>query len=68
VDLDAAVWARVAFKGGSEPGVLALSWLLERADGRRFVVNLLASDTARAVDEGAGAAIGAGAIALLAGA
>jgi Beta-lactamase enzyme family/ORF 12 gene product N-terminal len=36
--LDDKVWKRHSFKGGSEPGVLALSWLLERADGKRFVI------------------------------
>lgn len=33
-----ADWAAVAFKGGSEPGVLNLSARLLRADGRRFTV------------------------------
>lgn len=28
----------IAFKGGSEPGLVAMNWLVERADGRRFVV------------------------------
>ncbi|MGA7270940.1 MAG: serine hydrolase [Acidimicrobiia bacterium] len=28
----------VAFKGGSEPGLVAMNWLVERKDGRRFVV------------------------------
>ncbi len=32
------VWTRAAFKGGSEPGVLALCWRLERSDGRTFVL------------------------------
>ncbi|MGQ0617803.1 MAG: serine hydrolase [Acidimicrobiia bacterium] len=63
---DPATWPHVAFKGGSEPGVLALSWLLERADGRRFVVALVASDPDKALDEGEGAAIANGAINLLA--
>jgi hypothetical protein len=35
--VDEAVWPVVAFKGGSEIGVLALAWYLERADGERFV-------------------------------
>lgn len=66
VALDAAVWPRFAFKGGSEPGVLALSWLLERADGRRFVLALTGSDSGRAIDESEAVAIATGAIALLA--
>lgn len=36
--LDRAVWKSIAFKGGSEPGVMCLSFLLERDDGRWFVV------------------------------
>lgn len=28
----------IAFKGGSEPGVVAMNWLVERSDGRRFVI------------------------------
>lgn len=28
----------VAFKGGSEPGLVSMNWLVERPDGRRFVV------------------------------
>jgi hypothetical protein len=31
-------FAAIAFKGGSEPGLVAMNWLVERADGRRFVV------------------------------
>jgi hypothetical protein len=31
-------WARIAFKGGSEPGVLAMAWLVEDSDGRRSVL------------------------------
>lgn len=33
-------WEEVAFKGGSEPGVLNLTWLLTHRTGRRFVVTL----------------------------
>ena len=44
-------WAFVGFKGGGEPGVLAGSWVLESAAGRRYVVSLGLSDPTRAVDE-----------------
>jgi beta-lactamase class A len=40
----------VGFKGGSEPGVLALSWYLERADGRPFVLIATALDTEQPLD------------------
>jgi beta-lactamase class A len=43
LEFDTEVFPYVAFKGGSAPGVLAGSWLLERADGVRFVITLQAS-------------------------
>jgi beta-lactamase class A len=43
LEFDPEVFTYVAFKGGSAPGVLAGSWLLERADGERFVITLQAS-------------------------
>lgn len=36
--IDATPWKWVGFKGGSEPGVLELAWLLERKDGAWFSV------------------------------
>ncbi len=35
---DAGDFSIVAFKGGSEPGLVAMNWLVELQDGRRFVV------------------------------
>lgn len=32
-------WANVWFKGGSEPGVLAMAWLFEDPDGQIYVVS-----------------------------
>ena len=55
LDLDRTVWPRGAFKGGSEPGVLSLSWLLERSDGRRFVVVMQTSSTATTISDAEGA-------------
>lgn len=66
VRLDPSVWKRFSFKGGSEPGVFTVSWLLEHQDGRRFVVVLEAHDTAAPLDEGEGAAIAQGIIDLAA--
>lgn len=43
LEFDTDVFPYVAFKGGSAPGVLAGSWLLEREDGVRFVITLQAS-------------------------
>ena len=39
IGFDRKVWKGVAFKGGSEVGVINLTWLLDRADGRRFVLS-----------------------------
>lgn len=40
-------WARIAFKGGSEPGVLNLTTLVEGANGRTFCVAVTWNDEAR---------------------
>lgn len=44
-------WEGVAFKGGSEPGVLNLTWLLTHQTGRRFVVTLSWNDPDRRLDD-----------------
>ncbi len=36
---DKSVWKSVGFKGGSEPGVMNLTFLLERHDGRWFALS-----------------------------
>ena len=43
LQFDSEEFPYVAFKGGSAPGVLAGSWLLERADGERFVITMQSS-------------------------
>jgi len=57
-------WTRVSFKGGSEPGVLAASFLLVREDGRTFSLSALLMDTDGAVSPAVVAEV-AGAFALL---
>jgi beta-lactamase class A len=49
IPIDAKAWPYTGFKGGSEPGVLDLTFLLRRADDRWFVVSL----TANANEDGA---------------
>ena len=34
IGLDRATWPTVWFKGGSEPGVLSMTWLLQRKGAR----------------------------------
>lgn len=40
----------VAFKGGSEPGVLAGSWYIEHRDGRRFAISVLLRNRESGID------------------
>lgn len=46
--VDIVRWPYVGFKGGSEPGVLQLTWLLRRADDRWFVLAITLDDPADA--------------------
>jgi hypothetical protein len=45
IGFDRAVWKSIAFKGGSEPGVMNLTWLVDRVDGARFVLSIGWNDT-----------------------
>jgi beta-lactamase class A len=42
--LDAKTWTKIIFKGGSEPGVVNLSFLLQRNDNTRFILILTIND------------------------
>jgi beta-lactamase class A len=66
IALDKAAWPYVGFKGGSEPGVINLTWLAQRADGKWFVVVLTANDTKATVDEAKAIGIAQGVFELLA--
>jgi hypothetical protein len=46
-------WPTIGFKGGSEPGVLNLTWLLQKPDGRWFVISLGANDPTKEIDQDA---------------
>ncbi|MBK7538167.1 MAG: serine hydrolase [Myxococcales bacterium] len=52
VDLDRSQWRYVGFKGGSEPGVIYLAYLLQRTDGAWFVAIVGVNDATRNLDEG----------------
>lgn len=45
------VWKSVGFKGGSEPGVMNLTFLLERTDGRWFTLSAGWNDTMKPLEE-----------------
>lgn len=49
--LDKGTWPSVWFKGGSEAGVLDLSYLARTDDGRTFVVTVMGADPAEPLDE-----------------
>jgi hypothetical protein len=66
LSIDRRPWASVGFKGGSEPGILSLNWILTRDDGRRFVLVLLWNDTQDRLPEGLGFRIAGAAVRLLA--
>jgi beta-lactamase class A len=51
VQLDPKVWTYVAFKGGSEVGVLTTTWYLTAASKRSYVVSGALNDPARPIDE-----------------
>lgn len=51
--IDRSKWSFVGFKGGSEPGVMNLSWLLTRSDGKVFVMSLGWNNTKSPVDDAA---------------
>jgi len=50
-NFDSVRWNYAGYKGGSEVGVLNLSWLLQRADGEWFSVIVTLNDPERAIDE-----------------
>ena len=47
-----ANWRYIGFKGGSEPGVLNLTWLLTDKEGRDWALTLGWNNPAAVVDEG----------------
>jgi hypothetical protein len=51
MNLDPARWRSVWFKGGSEPGVLTLSYLATTTTGQSYVVSVLAQNSAAAFNE-----------------
>jgi hypothetical protein len=63
---DSEVWKSAAFKGGSEPGVINGTWLLQRADDRWFTISVTWNDAQQAVDNEAFIAIVERAVQILA--
>ena len=57
VDINADAWTTIGYKGGSETGVLNMTYLLERKDGRWFALSMSWLNTDAAVDLGTFAGI-----------
>lgn len=57
ISFDSEVWKSTAFKGGSEPGVMNGTWLLQRADDRWFTISVTWNDSDNAIDNEAFLAI-----------
>jgi beta-lactamase class A len=66
VELDPKAWTYVGYKGGGEPGVLNMTWLLGRRDGAWFAVSASWNDEAKTVDTAELASLMQGLIGLLA--
>ena len=65
VDLDPDTWTDIAFKGGNEPGVLALTWHLQRNGGRSYAVTGILNDPDNPLDLVAGTQLITNAIAVI---
>ena len=50
IPFDRDIWPEIAYKGGSEPGVLNMSWMVRRRDDRWFIVSVGWTDPAAPVD------------------
>jgi hypothetical protein len=48
---DETKWRFGAFKSGSEPGLISMVWLVQRADGKWFTLSLIANDPKQPVDQ-----------------
>lgn len=48
---DPAMWTSVAHKSGTEPGALAMAWLMQRRDGRWFAMSAIWNNSEAAVSE-----------------
>lgn len=49
--VNAQRWAYLGYKGGSEPGIMTMSFLLRTKTGERFVVSALANNPAAEIDQ-----------------
>jgi beta-lactamase class A len=57
LQLDPAQWKTTWFKGGSEPGVLTLTYLATTRTGQSYVVTVLAENPSQPINEGTAAPV-----------
>lgn len=55
--IERETWPGIAYKGGSEPGVISGTWMLKRKDGAEFIVTVSWTNPDHPVDEGAWAGL-----------
>jgi hypothetical protein len=65
LQMDGRVWKSIAYKGGSEPGVLNMTWLLTRDDGAVFTLAFTWNDPEKDVDLKRATELAGAAVALL---
>ncbi len=68
ISIDSRTWPTVGYKGGSEPGVMNMTYYLQREDGRRFALSATWMRRDADVDQDAFAALVGGTIRMLSGA
>jgi hypothetical protein len=66
ISFNHTTWPYVAYKGGSEPGVISTTWYLQRRDGRRFVLSIVLNDPKQTISTLAEVAVAQAAANLLA--
>ncbi len=49
--LDRSIWKQIAYKGGAEPGVLNMTWLLQREDDRWYILTIGWNNPERPLEE-----------------
>jgi hypothetical protein len=67
IGFNRSIWPYVAYKGGSEPGVLSTTWYLRRRDGRTFVLSIVLNNPKADISTLAEVSVAEAAVNLLAG-
>ena len=65
IPFDAKVWPYVGYKGGEEPGVFQMTWLLKRSDERWFVMSMTVNNPDGPIDQAEFIYLASGGVSLL---